>query len=143
MIQRSQRWFPVVLLCVGVAAAGSGCSKRRKTETAPPAAPAVDVSSLTSAPSGTSDTEGAPKDPEFPNPGLQKPGTINEDGVEVGAAALTDALQNYYYATAGQVPESLEAMVRLKLIARIPVPPPGKKYVLDRKKAVVTMVNAR
>jgi hypothetical protein len=139
--QCCHRCFPLVLsFAVGLAAASIGCSKKKAAPAEPLTESAVvsvsDISTTTeSAPAGAT--------PEFPNPGLLKPGTINEDGVEVGAAALTDALQNYYYATAGQVPESLDAMVRLKIIARIPTPPKGKKYVLDRKKAVVTLENAR
>jgi hypothetical protein len=128
--------------CLTLLLAPLGCSK--KPEPPPAKAPgpaAVSVSAEPEAPAAAKETK--PEDAEFPNPGLLKPGTINEDGVEVGAAALTDALQNYYYATAGQVPESLEHMIKLKIIGRIPTPPPGKKYVLDRKKAIVTLQNAR
>jgi len=140
MSQSSLRWFSLILLCAGMAVTNSGCSKKKEAPTTKSAEP-VDLSA--SIPSDTAGTTGAQANAEFPNPGLLKPGTINEDGVEVGAAALTDALQNYYYATAGQVPESLDAMVRLKIVARIPTPPKGKKYVLDRKKAIVTVENAR
>jgi hypothetical protein len=140
MTRSFQKELPAILLCIGLAAIHCGCSKKKEnpasnSQTPEPAGVSVSVASSVEAKAGQAE-------PENPNPGLLKPGTINEDGVEVGAAALTDALQNYYYATAGQVPESLEAMVRLKLIARIPTPPKGKKYVLDRKKAVVTLQNA-
>jgi len=59
---------------------------------------------------------------------------------EVDLKALNEAARAY---TMGQLkdPASLEDLVKEGFIKRLPTPPPGKKYVLDTKKATVSLAN--
>lgn len=54
--------------------------------------------------------------------------------------SLNTILGNYIVAT-DKVPKSFEEMVKLKLLPRVPTPPPGKKYIIDQVSHKVKVVN--
>lgn len=59
---------------------------------------------------------------------------------EVDLKALNDAVRAHIM---GQLkePATLDDLVKTGFMKRLPTPPPGKKYVLDAKKASVLLVN--
>ncbi|MSU26596.1 MAG: hypothetical protein EXS27_01625 [Pedosphaera sp.] len=59
---------------------------------------------------------------------------------EVDLKALNEAVRAHVM---GQLkePTTLEDLVKTGFIKRLPAPPPGKKYVLDAKKASVLLVD--
>jgi len=52
---------------------------------------------------------------------------------------LTDALNVYEDWNGGKSPTSLQQLVEKKAIDRLPTPPPGKKFVIDSTKHVVSL----
>jgi len=54
---------------------------------------------------------------------------------------LTAALRAYYDDPNRPAITSFEPLVKARLIASVPVPPPGKKYVIDLKRGEVRLEN--
>lgn len=57
------------------------------------------------------------------------------------AERLTWALRAYYDDPNRPAITSFEPLVKARLLKSIPVPPPGKKYVIDLKRAEVRLEN--
>jgi hypothetical protein len=61
-----------------------------------------------------------------------------EQPMDIGS--LNTVLRNYIGAT-DKVPKSIEEMVKLKLLPRMPSAPPGKKLVLDTRRQEIVLQN--
>lgn len=59
---------------------------------------------------------------------------------EVDLKALNEAVRAHIMGLLKE-PPTLEELVKTGFIKRLPTPPPGKKYVLDAKKASVLLVD--
>jgi hypothetical protein len=111
----------------------SGC--HREPSPAPSAAPtaarsvSVDVAS-----------ESAPPPPAPAGAAAPVEATTDEPTGSVSLEQLNKAMKDYIVISPTP-PDDLAELYRAKLIPRIPVPPPGKVYVVDKKKAQVTLVN--
>lgn len=46
-----------------------------------------------------------------------------------------------YFQVDPNLPDDLAVLYRAKLLPAVPVPPPGKKYVVDKRKVEVKLVN--
>ncbi|MBM3877108.1 MAG: hypothetical protein FJ386_10355 [Verrucomicrobia bacterium] len=108
----------------GLAAAGlmlhAGCNDKP----APPAVVAPQVSPRTPAapaPAPAAATPAAPAPAPAPDDGPR-----NDPGIE----ALNIAIGDYFSAN-GTVPKDISELVRGKFLDKPPVPPPGKRYVID------------
>jgi hypothetical protein len=114
-------WQLCLVFCLGF----FGCGKK-PTPPEPavvpsaPAAVSIQAENAPPPPPPVSSPDGTPA-PEAP----QGPREVPMD-----VESLNTILGNYIVAT-DKVPKSFEEMVKLKLIPRVPTPPPGKKYVID------------
>lgn len=102
-------------------AASPDSSARGETLPPPPGTPAPQSSSTAEAPSVR---------------GI----VLNDDGIEIGLAQINEALKVFTRDTE-RFPNSLDEMVKLRVINRIPQPPVGKKYALDQKTKTAVLVN--
>jgi len=66
------------------------------------------------------------------------PAQPREQPMDLGSL---DSILDNYGAQHDRVPKSLEEMVALKLIPRMPTPPPGKRYVIDQQKRRIRIVD--
>lgn len=65
---------------------------------------------------------------------------LNDDGIEIGLAQINEALK-VFVKDLERFPNSLDEMVKVRVISRIPNPPVGKKYALDPKAKTAVLVN--
>ena len=70
------------------------------------------------------------------------PSAPNDSGLVKGATQLplTEALHRYFEAK-GQLPQNFQQLVAAKYIDKLPTPPPGKKFAIDRRNLQVVLVN--
>ena len=129
-----------VLLLLGLALSGCGQKETPALQSAPKAPPvaAPAVPALTSPPA-------AP-----PPPGAAKAAAIVSAPAEVPsyegkdeAEKLTAALHDYYARNGAAAPmvTSFDTLVKARVLKSVPVPPPGKKYVIDTKNIAVRLEN--
>ena len=52
-----------------------------------------------------------------------------------------NTLLNRYVTATERVPKTIEEMVKLKIIPRVPPAPAGQKYVIDPRKIEIRLVN--
>jgi ABC-type Fe3+-hydroxamate transport system substrate-binding protein len=64
----------------------------------------------------------------------------DEPSGQVSLEQINKAMKEYIVISPTP-PSDLAELYRAKLIPKIPVPPPGKVYVVDKKKAQVALVN--
>ncbi len=80
---------------------------------------------------------GCKKRPSTAVPASTQPAPPNP---EADIPNLTTAVRAYVM-TQGKPPATLDDLVKAGCIARLPTPPPGKKYAIDTKKAEAVLVN--
>jgi Fic family protein len=54
---------------------------------------------------------------------------------------VLDELLQAWVMSQSTVPKDLEELVRAKMLAKLPTPPPGKKFAVDQKTARAVLVN--
>lgn len=81
----------------------------------------------------------SPGVPQAANSNDASPATDEPTG-EVSLEALNKALRQFLEVSPN-VPEDLAELYRARLIPKIPVAPVGKKYVVDKRKARVTLAD--
>lgn len=64
-----------------------------------------------------------PASPSAENVSIAKEPTLNE---------LNDAVQAWF-TSRGQAPASFEELAKAKFISKVPTPPPGRQYVIDKE----------
>lgn len=138
-----QRWLyrsaPLLALLLAVAMVSGACRRRRTSVATPPQPEAL----ATTAP-GVSNGAGST------TPFVQAHVAV---AVQPGPAAASvqerranldvenlNAILDTYITAHDRVPKSVEEMVALKLIPRAPVPPPGKRYVIDQVRRTISEV---
>lgn len=85
-------------------------------------------------------TESAPPPPVPAVANAPVEAVSDEPTGQVSLEQLNKAMKEYIVINPTP-PTDLAELYRAKLIPKIPVPPPGKVYVVDQKKAQVALVN--
>ena len=88
-------------------------------------------------------TTGCRKRPTASGPAIPSEPLYRIDGAPTPAAQvklLTHALVTYEESYGG-TPDDLNRLVEKRVLDRLPVPPPGKKFAIDRTKHEVALVN--
>jgi hypothetical protein len=118
-----------LLATLGVA----GCSK--KTEPPPPEPrPAAAAVSVDATPEAAAPPAPTPNEP----PPTGAPASAPEH--ELSLKELTTAVQTYMQVNP-EYPKDLNDLVKMKLLKKMPVPPPGKKFVIDRQNICVILAD--
>ena len=130
-------FFYGVGLAAVVALAGCGQKETPAPKTAPAVAPTMP--NLTSAPA-VPPPPGAPTAAAVvPAAPADVPTYEGKDEVE----NLNQALRDYYTRNGAAAPmvTSFETLVKARVLKSVPVPPAGKKYVIDTKKVEIRLEN--
>lgn len=131
------------LLAVAFALAGCGEGRPAKS---PPSERKGFLPSIAVPPAGkgSSATAAPPPPGTRPAPSTAavfiKPGEKDADGKDVGLNTINEALQQFME-DAQRLPASLEELIKVGRLARIPIPPQGKKYALDPEKKEAVLVS--
>lgn len=75
--------------------------------------------------------------PAAPEPAAPPPAKVLK---EPTLAELNAALEGFVTAR-GQLPATLEDLVKIGFVAKVPTPPPGQQFVIDRQNYRVVLVN--
>jgi hypothetical protein len=127
------------LCLVLVAVSLVGCGKTAPKEPAPaPAAAPVSVAPP-DAPAPAPPSAETPPAADAGDALAQAPNLSPMD--YSNASGLTLMVQQYAD-THGRVPKDLSELVAAKMLLKVPVPPPGTKYVIDPKRKMVVVVKA-
>ena len=133
-----------ISLLAASALALAGCHKAgqiEKPNTAPLPKVSIDGEASTPAPAAVSANAPESSNPPPPDAPAAEPQQLTaSEEMSLVPESLNSVLRDYYDAES-RVPKDLEEMVQLKLIPRVPTPPPGKKYVIDATKRRVVLVS--
>jgi PBP1b-binding outer membrane lipoprotein LpoB len=110
----------------------AGCSRQTATQTTAAPTPARSVS--------IDAADAAPPPPPAATAAAPVETSENEPTGQISLEQLNKAMKEYIVISPTP-PDDLAELYRAKLIPKIPIPPPGKVYVVDKKKAQVALVN--
>jgi hypothetical protein len=129
----------VVLLAAGMC---PGCGKHDAAPVAKSivrkAKPAVSATEPVPEPEPAADSEGSPAGSAAAPLPEAEPGSLVK---ETEAERLTRALQDYYTRNGAAAPPvtGFATLVKAEIIKSVPVPPPGMKFVIDKKLLAVRL----
>ncbi len=130
------------MVCVVIAVAGMVSSSCRKEKEPTGSMVVLKANPASASPDlgGGAVQAPAPPPPPTPGEGAATPAATDEPTGTVSLEKLNWALREYLHISP-TVPDDLAELYRARLIPKVPIPPPGKKYVVDKKKVRVTLAD--
>jgi hypothetical protein len=125
----------VALACLTVLTL-PGCKRQPPVPPAPSQSSSAGVSVDALAAAGAT----APPPPSTPGDSTAPDVPANEPAGQISIEDLNKALRLYFQVDPN-LPDDLAVLYRAKMIPSVPIPPPGKKYVVDKKKVEVKLVS--
>ena len=115
-----------------------GCRKKTtpadsNTAATPTAAPAAPKGEFTPAPAVPADSPSAKAHTEMD----QK---LASGNVQLQLQVLDELVQAWVMSQ-NSIPKNLDALVQAKMLAKLPTPPPGKRFAVDQKTGRAVLVN--
>lgn len=111
--------------------AGNTATSNAKPVPAPAATlPEISKSTATTPPPPPPDGSGHPQAAVESRKAANTYVGLDENGIDIGLTKINEALKQFVQDTE-RLPKDLNELVKSGAMARLPTPPPGKKYTLD------------